>query len=183
MVHILKNLLKGISPPFPLLFWKQKACRVPFLPMVFRALWFMLFSCHQEDFNDKYFVLPVRKSSSISQNSLPLFLNLLLFSCFFSFIFHHLDFLFTASSEIFPFYLNIICLFALYISVVFILVSSFSSPECCLYFMNAVSSFTSLNILMMFSFLIFASSYIDCYLHIADFFLFGTSCLRLSSDI
>lgn len=53
------------------------------------------------------------------------------------------------------------------------------SQKCCLYFMNATSSFTSVNILMMFSFLMFASSCIDCFPHIADFFLFVWSCFSM----
>lgn len=73
------------------------------------------------------------------------------------------------------FYLYFIHLFALYISIFYILVSSFSSPECWLYLINAIFSFASLNILMMFSFLIFSSPCTDCFLHIADFF----ACLEL----
>lgn len=43
-----------------------------------------------------------------------------------------------------------------------------------LYFINAVSSLTSLNI-MMFSFLVFSSPCTDCFLHLADFVV----CLEL----
>lgn len=105
-----------------------------------------------------------------------LFLSSSLLSCIFSSVFYPLNFPFTVYSETFTFYLYFIQLFALYISLFYILVSPFCSVECCLDFINAVSSLTSLNIMMFsFSFLIFSSPCIDCFLHIADFVV----CLQL----
>lgn len=105
-----------------------------------------------------------------------LFLSSSLLSYPFFFIFHHLNFLFTVYSEIFTFYLYFIHLFALYISLFYILIPFLFSRMLLffLHFINAISSLTSLNI-MMFSFLVFSSPCTDCFLHLADFVV----CLEL----
>lgn len=105
-----------------------------------------------------------------------LFLSSSLLSCPFFFIFHHLNFPFTVYSETFTFYLYLIHLFALYISLFYILIPFLFSRMLFffIYFINAVSSLTSLSIMML-SFLIFSSACTDCFLHLADFVV----CLEL----
>lgn len=167
--------------------------------MVFLALRFQMRSvrsafflgCHQKDFSDKCFILPVWKESWISQSSTPLcylpfswvpHYFLALFSSYFTIWIFPLQYILKPSHFIYTSYTYLHCIF-----FYFIFLSPFSSPECWVFFIfYKCSFFLDLSkhndvflsrIFLSLHWLFPAPSWFCC--------LFGTSssCLRLSSDI